>query len=226
MPDDAPVLRRPTTWLIAAVVALVLAVIAVAGVLLMPKAQSEADAAPTAAGPRPTPAAAGEPVPVAPPAAPPADGSPVPADCSAAYTTDWAGAFAPDYVLNPAWATGDGGPVLLGTDDPGALPTLEQTTELTCAWLPAEPSDGRTGLVTSIARVDEAQRSAALGAFEAGGLDCFEELDGTRCIAEWEEPAGPAGESHFFRDDVWIATRWSGPAVTGYTHDIIAALFA
>ncbi|MGR2752989.1 hypothetical protein [Agromyces arachidis] len=223
MPDASPVLRRPTTWLIAAVVALVLAVAAVAGAMLAPKAEPAADAAPSSTGPRPTPAAAGEPAAVAPPAAAPAGG--VPADCSGAYATDWAPAFAPDYVLNPEWATGDAAPVLVGTDDPGALPTLEQNTELTCAWMPPEPSDGRTGMVTSIARVDDTQRSAALSAFEAGGLDCFDELGGTRCIAEWEDAAGPAGESHFFRDGVWIATRWSGPAVTGYTHDIISAVF-
>lgn len=225
MPDPATLLRRPTTWLVAAVAALVLAAAALVGVLRAPAPEADAAPEPT---PRPMPAAAGEPVPVAPggsaPAAAPAGG--VPADCGAAYSSDWTDAFAPDYVLNPAWATGDDAPVLLGTDDPGAVPTLEQAAQLTCAWLPAEPADGRTGLVTTIASVDDAQRSAALGAFEAGGLDCFPELEGTRCVAEWEEAAGPAGESHFFRGGVWIATRWSGPAVTGYTHDIIEAVFS
>jgi hypothetical protein len=222
---DVPLLRRPTTWLVAAVIALVLAVAAVAGALLLPEPRPAAE---QTLGVRPAPAAVGEPVPVLPdPAAsaPAGGGAAVPADCASAYATDWTGSFAPDYVLDPAWATGDGAPVLLGTDDPGALPTLEQAAALTCAWLPAEPSDGRTGLVTTIAVVDDAQRTAALGAFEAGGLECYEELEGTRCVAEWEDAAGPAGESHFFRDGVWVATRWSGPAVTGYTHDIIAAVF-
>ncbi|MEI5585577.1 MULTISPECIES: hypothetical protein [unclassified Agromyces] len=222
---DVPLLRRPTTWLVAAVIALVLAVAAVAGAMLLPGSRPAAEPAPTE---RPVPAAAGTPAPVLPgtAASAPAGGGPaVPADCASAYATDWTGSFAPDYVLNPGWATGEGAPVLLGTDDPGALPTLEQAAALTCAWLPAEPSDGRTGMVTTIAAVDETQRTAALGAFEAGGLECYEELEGTRCVAEWEDAAGPAGESHFFREGVWIATRWSGPAVTGYTHDIIAAVF-
>lgn len=224
MPDDAPVLHRPMTWLIAAVAALVLAVGAVGAAVLASGEQPGADAEDRSAI-RPTPAAVGEPAPIAPPAPPPVASSRIPGDCGAAYTADWAGTFAPDYVLNPAWSSGDGAPSLFGTDDPAALAMLEQASGLTCAWLPPDPSDGRTGLVTSVVAIDEEQRGAARSALEAAGLDCFEEFGGERCIAEWEDAAGPAGESHFLRDEVWIATRWSGPAVTGYTHDIIAALF-
>ena len=74
--------------------------------------------------------------------------------------------------------------------------------------------------------VDEAQAGVVIGAYQAAGMDCYEESGGTRCVGEWEGVAGSAGESHFLREGLWIATRWDGPAVSGYTADIIAQLFA
>jgi hypothetical protein len=129
-------------------------------------------------------------------------------------------------VLNPEWSTAEGGPVILGTGDQTAAPVLQETSQLTCGWLPPEGGDGSVGLVTSLAAVDQAQTDAAIAAFQAAGMECFEELGGTRCIGEWQGAAGSAGESHFLREGLWIATRWDGPAVSGYTADIVAQIFA
>lgn len=224
MPESVPVLRRPVTWLIAAAVVLVIAVVVVLVILLAPPPADES--AEPAAASRPSPAEPLAPSPVAVPEPEPVRDPRIPADCTAIYTTDWSGAFAPDYALNPAWSTAEGAPALFGTGDGTALPVLQETSQLTCGWLPPDAGDGTVGLVTNIAVVDEAQTATAIGAYQAAGMDCYEESGGTRCVGEWAGIAGSAGESHFIREGLWIATRWDGPAVSGYTADIIAQIFA
>ena len=223
MPESVPVLRRPLTWLIAAAVVLVIAVGAVLAVLLAPPSAG-GSAEPTAES-RPSPSEQLAPAPVVVPEPEPVRDPRIPTDCAAIYTTDWSGEFEPDYVLNPEWSTADGAPALYGTGDATALPVLQETSQLTCGWLPPEPGDGSIGLVTNVAAVDEAQTAAAIAAFQAAGLECYQESNGTRCVGEWEGAAGSAGESQFIREGLWIATRWDGPAVSGYTADIIAQLF-
>ncbi|BDZ55486.1 hypothetical protein [Agromyces marinus] len=220
MPDDVPVFRRPSTWLATAVIVLVVAAVALVGVLMAP-----APAAPVAeTASRPSPATDAAPAPVVVPTPEPVRDERIPEDCTAIYTFDWSAEFAPDYVLNPEWSTADGAPALFGTDDAGALPILQETSQATCAWLPPDGGDGRDGLVTSIASLDGGQAESTVAAFQNAGMECYEELGGTRCIAEWEGNFGLAGESHFLRDGIWIATRWDGPAVSGYTLDIVTAV--
>ena len=224
MPESVPVLRRPMTWLIAAAVVLVLAIVAVVAILLAPSASPQS-AEPTAQS-RPSPADPLAPAPVVVPEPEPVRDPRIPADCPGIYTFDWSETFAPDYVLNPAWSTAEGAPALYGTSDAGALPVLQETSQLTCGWLPPDGGDGTVGLVTNVAVVDEAQAGTVIGAFQAAGMECYDENGGTRCIGEWEGVAGSAGESHFIREGLWIATRWDGPAVSGYTADIVDQLFA
>lgn len=223
MSEDVPVLRRPVTWLIAAVIALVLGIVAVVVVLL---GGPDDPVAEPAAATRPAPSAPSAPSPVAVPAPEPVRDPRIPAECAEIYTTDWTGVFAPGYVLNPEWSIAEGAPVLVGTGDQTASPVLQETSQLSCAWLPPEGGDGSVGLVTSLAAVDQAQTDAAVAAFQAAGMECYEELGGTRCVGEWQGVAGSAGESHFLREGLWIATRWDGPAVSGYTADIVARIFA
>lgn len=223
MPESVPVLRRPVTWLIAAAVVLVIAVAVVLAVLLLPPS-GDGSAEPAAAS-RPSPSEQLAPAPVVVPEPEPVRDPRIPTDCAAIYTGDWSGDFAPDYVLNPEWSTADGAPPLFGTGDAVALPVLQETSQLTCGWLPPEPGDGSIGLVTNVAAVDESQTAAAIAAFQAAGMECYQESGGTRCVAEWEGAAGSAGESQFLREGLWVATRWDGPAVSGYTADIIAQLF-
>lgn len=224
MPESVPVLRRPVTWLVAATVALALAVVAVLATVLLPRTPEQT--AETAAAARPSPAEPLAASPVTVPEPEPVRDPRIPADCVEIYTTDWSGVFAPGYVLNPEWSTAEGAPVLVGTGDETASPVLQETSQLSCAWLPPEGGDGTVGLVTSLAAVDQAQTDAAVAAFQAAGMECYEELGGIRCVGEWQGVAGSAGESHFLREGLWIATRWDGPAVSGYTADIVTRIFA
>lgn len=224
MPESVPVLRRAVTWLIAASVALAIAVVAVLAVALTPRSAQEPGEPAAESRPSPAEPLAASPVPV--PEPEPVRDPRIPADCTQIYTTDWSGVFAPGYVLNPEWSTVEGAPVILGTGDEAASPVLQETSQLSCGWLPPEGGDGSVGLVTSLAAVDQAQTDAAVAAFQAAGMECYEELGGTRCVGEWQGVAGSAGESHFLREGLWIATRWDGPAVSGYTADIVAKIFA
>ncbi|WP_400996255.1 hypothetical protein [Agromyces sp. GXQ0307] len=223
MPDAAPASRRSRTLLIVASSVLVIAVVALVAALALPAPSGES-AEPTSQG-RPAPSAEAAPAPVVVPTPEPVRDERIPTDCAAIYTFDWSSTFAPDYVLNPEWSTADGAPALSGTDDAVALPVLQDTSQLTCAWLPPDGGDGRVGLVTNVASVDESQAAAAIAAFQAAGQECYEEEGGTRCVVEFEGVAGSAGESHFLREGLWIATRWDGPAVSGYTLDIATQLF-
>jgi hypothetical protein len=224
MPESVPVLRRPVTWLIVATVVLAVAVVAVLAITLAPKPADESAEPAAASRPSPTAPLAASPVAVPEPEAVPDPR--IPAECTEIYSTDWSGVFAPGYVLNPEWSVAEGAPVILGTGDQAAAQVLQETSQLSCGWLPPEGGDGSVGLVTSLAAVDQAQTDAAIAAFQAAGMECYEELGGTRCVGEWEGVAGSAGESHFLREGLWIATRWDGPAVSGYTADIVARIFA
>ncbi|WP_438854056.1 hypothetical protein [Agromyces sp. M3QZ16-3] len=224
MPDAAPASRRTRTLLIVAASALVIAVVALVAALVLPAPVSQS-AEPTSP-PRPAPSSEAAPAPVVVPTPEPVRDERIPTDCAAIYTFDWSSTFAPDYVLNPGWSTAEGATALFGTDDPGALPILQETSQLTCGWLPPDGGDGRIGLVTNVASLDEAQTAAAIAALQAAGQECYEEEGGTRCILEFGGVTGSAGESHFFREGLWIATRWDGPSVSGYTLDIATQLFS
>ena len=222
-----PLARRPVFWLVLAV-----AVWSVLAVVLGTALTSGngidgvvATAGPTSAPPASTDAATLPATESAPP--PPPDAGAVvaiPASCGEIYTRDWAPELAP-LVLNPAWTTSPDSGARFGSRDEVAVELLGTTTRLTCEW--GHPSGGSgAGLTTNVARVDAAQAAAMQGRFAAEGYACYAELEGTRCVIETgPTPDGESGESHFFREDVWLATLWVNAGPYGYTHDIVAALF-
>lgn len=148
----------------------------------------------------------------------------IPTDCAEIYTRDWSSDFAP-LVLNPAWTLEPESGVHLGSKDAAAAALLTSNAVVTCTW--ATPNGGSDrGLTTNVAAVTPAESAEMLAHFGASGFACYEELDGTRCVIETTPGAdGQSGESHFFRDDVWIATHWVNAGPDGYTHDIVTAIF-
>ena len=227
VPTDprTPLARRPVFWLVLAVavwsvLAVVLGIAFTSGNGIDGVA---ATARPTSAAPASTDAATSPPTESPPP--PAAEGIvAIPASCGEIYTRDWASELAP-LVLNPEWTTSPDSGVHYGSRDQGAVELLATTTRLTCNW--GHPSGGSgAGLTTNVARVDAAQSAAMQARFAAEGYACYAELEGTRCLTETEPgPDGQSGESHFFREDVWLATLWVNTGPYGYTHDIVAALF-
>jgi hypothetical protein len=225
-PARPPLARRPLSWLVL-VAALLLIALAVAVGIAMGSAARSSTAAPSTSTPSDAPSAAPSTATDAPtasePAAPPPASVIIPADCSGIYTHDWTADFH-GLVLNPPWTQVPGNGPFWGSNNAGAVTVLEATTRLTCSWV-GSSGGGDVGLITNIASLTSDQESSTIDHLVVEGYSCYEELEGTRCVIEWNSEAGNAGESHFLREGIWSATRWSEISPDGYTHDIVAAVF-
>jgi hypothetical protein len=93
---------------------------------------------------------------------------------------------------------------------------------LECTWGGA----GEVGIVTAVAKVSEEQATEARAVMESSGYDCYEQREGIRCVIREELEGNTLGESHFFRDDVWVSTFWLNAPIRGYTENIVDALWA
>lgn len=218
-----PLVRRPAFWLVVVAALLLVAVASVVGLML--GAGRGADvAASNSPTPGTTTGAATTPPAAASEAPPPADTAvAIPASCAEIYTRDWSAGLG-GLVLNPPWTETPANGPFWGSNDNGAVTVLEATTKLTCAWVGSN-GGGDAGIITNLADLTPEQVSATLSHLASIGQSCYEELGGTRCVVEWNSEAGEAGESHFIREGIWSATRWSNVVADGYTHDIATALF-
>lgn len=222
-----PSARRRTLWVwLAGGILLVGLLVVVALMMLVPR--SAFTALPSTPAPATSEAAASPAAPVR-TSAPPSAGTPVPAPvsiptkCEDIYTHDLTPEF-DGLVLNPAWAAEPGSTGANALDE-AVNDAVTANTSLTCKWGSPQGGSGR-GLVTNVAAVDDELETEMLARLASVGQSCYEELDGMRCVIESAPSAdGQSGESHFFRDGVWIATRWVNTGPDGYTNDIVAALF-
>jgi hypothetical protein len=218
-----PLAKRPAFWLALVAVLLLGAVAIAVGVAI----GSMTDASPSDAqsdSAAPTPPATDGAASVTATAEPPAAGAAIPADCADIYTRDWAPDLAPR-VLNPAWTANPGSDFKgYGSNDAGLVTVLEATTKLECNWVP-ETGAGHVFVITGVAQLTPEQQASTLEYLAGTDLECFEELEGVRCLVERSEGGENYGESHFLREGIWIATRWGGSGPDGYTHDIVAAIF-
>jgi hypothetical protein len=224
-PDPRPPLvRRPAFWLVVVAALLLVAVASVVGLMLGAGRGVDVSASGT-----PTPGTVTTDAATTPPAAeteaPPAAGTSVvvPASCAEIYTRDWSAALG-GLVLNPPWTETPGNGPFWGSNDNGVVTVLEATTKLTCAWV-GPNGGGDVGIITNLAELTPEQVSSTLAHLASIGQTCYEELGGTRCVVERNSDAGESGESHFIREGIWSATRWSNVVADGYTHDIATALF-
>ena len=223
-PDPSPsLLRRPAFWLVVVAALLLASVATVVGITL-----GAGRGADTSASDTPTPGTAATdaatPPAVATEAPPPTDAAVViPASCLEIYSRDWSAELG-GLVLNPPWTETPGNGPFWGSNDNGAVTVLEATTKLTCAWVGSN-GGGDVGLITNLAQLTPEQELSTVVYLGSIGQACYEELGGTRCVIEWNSEAGDSGESHFLREGVWSATRWSNVVADGYTHDIATAIF-
>jgi hypothetical protein len=216
-----PLAKRPAFWLALVAVLLLVGVAIAGGVAIGSMTDaSTSDAASDSAAPT-SPATE---APASATAEPRAAGVAIPADCAGIYTRDWAPDLAPR-VLNPAWTADPGSDFKgYGSSDVGLVTVLEATTKLECNWVP-ESGAGHVFLITGVAQLTPEQQAGTLEYLDGTDLECFDELEGVRCLVERSEGGENWGESHFIREGVWIATRWGGSGPDGYTHDIVAAIF-
>lgn len=205
--------RQTSRTLLAVTVAAVftVALLVFLGFTLLPKSSTSTDASS-----RPVPTGA-IPSPTAAPSLPP---SVIPASCEDIYTRDWATELKP-LVLNPAWSQVDPG---VAVTDVALTQLLEPNTQLTCQW--GKSTGGSdVGMVTNLATVDEHTIALAKSRIATLGWACSDQWNGVRCVTEGSDANGSWGESDFFRDGVWIATRWTNSGPDGYTADIVHTLW-
>ena len=220
----AHLLRRPVFWLVAVVLMITVA-LGVIVAIAVGNSPEPADAVATPAAGQtttPDPTAAS---PVSTPSPEPTT-SPVgiPTDCREIYTKDWTPQMA-GRVLNPAWASDPTLGTQDGTHNAEFASLLATTKQLTCHWGAPDGGSGRF-IVTNIAALTIEQQAGAIANAQTNGFSCYPELDGTRCVIETvPDNDGQLGESHFFRDGIWIATLWTNLQPDGYTQDIVEALF-
>lgn len=172
---------------------------------------------------RPTPSIVAEPVPVAQPTTP---AGPHPTTCASIYSPAMMTTFSQTSSLNPPWTTNTDEVLQVGTTDADLAALIEAADHLTCIWA-AEGGGSDSGLTTSVVFVTAEQSEAAHQRLLALGENCYDELGGIRCVMEdTTDGEGMAGESHFLRDGIWLATRYLNAGPDGYTHDMVATIWA
>ncbi|WEO76794.1 hypothetical protein BJQ94_15750 [Cryobacterium sp. SO2] len=224
MPDHGtPTITPGREWalLILGGIVTVLVLVAAAWVLFTPRAANTPEAEPAA---RPVPTATPEPTAVTAPTAAVAPGTPKPASCTDIYSPEMEDAFG-DLVLNPEWTTEPGADVRDGADDPDLLKIIASSEHLSCRWVSPDGASG-SGVFTSLVWVTEEQAAAVETRLRALGFECYEELEGLRCITETSSDTDTAGQSHFLRGGIWLATQYVNAGPDGYTHDMINTIWA
>jgi hypothetical protein len=178
----------------------------------------------SSAAPTASPASvAMEPVPTPTPTPTPTPDGPHPSSCDQLYRPAMVQALG-DLELNPAWARAPDAGVSHGTDDPALRALIDDADHLTCVW--ASPYGGSgSGLITNLVWVTPEQSAAVEARLAADGLSCAAEAGGRRCVIETIDDEGTFGESHFLRDGIWLATKYTNAGPDGYTQDIVAQVW-
>jgi hypothetical protein len=186
-----------------------------------PAATPTATSSAIATSPSATPDPSGSPSQTATPAATDAPSASIqlPGSCEAIYSDALLATMA-DMPLN------DPGVTLLSTEMTAGLEVLEAAPTIRCAW--GQPSE--FGLATNVSIVDAAQSQTLEQSMRDTGMTCADYEQGTLCRIETEhlqddDVIAKTGETHYLRDNAWIATHWINFSPEGYTEDIVATLW-
>lgn len=206
--------RRIWPWVVIGAIAAVLALSGgtVTTLLTQPQGQD--------ASPRPTGTAGTSQTPLE-TSAPPAATKPVPAACTDVYTADYIAMMEGNgYPLNdPTFS------LELGTRDDQLGELIRSSPTLRCTWGGASES----GLLTNATQVTADQSAAVEARLRELGFTCYPELEGLRCVTqeaiETDGQASYIGESHFLRDDLWLATLWINATPDEYTPGMVRKIW-
>lgn len=153
-----------------------------------------------------------------------APGVPRPSSCDELYSPVMVQALS-GLALNPEWSQDPEAGVSHGTDDTALRAVIDSADHLTCVW--GSPYGGSdTGIITTLAWVTPQQSAAVEDRLVATGLKCFAQSDGVRCVIQTNTLDGAFGESHFLRDGIWLATKYTNAGPLGYTQDMVNNLWA
>lgn len=125
--------------------------------------------------------------------------------------------------LNSPDSQNAGLPSNLGNADLAAL--AEGDRVLTCNWDGEASAD--TYLHTSVVVIDGGDGAAAVKLLTDDRIQCYPADGGTRCeyTSTRTSPDVEYGETHLFREDLWLATAWSNVAPPGYTSALADTLW-
>ena len=217
-PEEPPRTRRPS----GAAVAVTSGLLALSAVIVAAVGRAvEQTEGGTALGPANGPSAPSAPVPSA--SAPPR-AAPLPESCDELYGAEMLGTLAAaDLHLNATW-TGVR-QLAPASADAQLIALLPGAERLNCYWL---DSSGGTevAVLTAVTHLEEADLAAAVARAEELGLARTEHDGGLRFSHQARTEEGELhGEAHFFRDELWIGTRWYGYGPYGYTAHMAQQLF-
>lgn len=209
----APARRRRGPRALAGIVAVaIVAVIAVVGLVGVVQGRihlplgSDSEAVEQT---RPVPSVIPEAIPIADVA------TPNPQSCAAIFT-DRMWTRLSQFTLNSPDA-----PLKHGSADPALSAVLTQTPGLNCSF-GTQPN--RT-IATTVVRITDDQQTAALARLGAMGANCAAYEEGQRCLLQGTGDHGSTGETHIFREGVWIASAWVEYSPSGYSAAILQTLF-
>lgn len=208
----APRRRRGPRALVGIAAVAIVAVIAVIGIIgvvqgriHLPLGSPSTEVAQT----RPVPSAIPEAIPVG------SEPTPNPQSCAAIYTDRMWNRLS-QFTLNSPDA-----PLKHGSADPALTAVLTQNPGLNCTF-GTQPN--RT-IATTVVRITDDQQTAALARLGAMGANCAAYEEGQRCLLQGTSDNGSTGETHIFREGVWIASAWVEYSPSGYSAAIVDTLF-
>jgi hypothetical protein len=225
-PVSASAMTRRRMWVLLGAVGSLLVIALVVVLIVWRGGASTPDAAEAPGRPQPHASPAPLALAAAPEPAPaPVPDGPRPSTCDELYSPAMVDAF-DGLVLNPAWVAEENSGVNRGSEVPELIALIDTTGEhLTCVWANENGGSG-LGLTTEVVWVTPEQSAEVQGRLAAAGMNCYEELGGMRCLIEATNDGELSGESHFLRDGIWLATSYFNAGPDGYTHDIIANVWA
>lgn len=171
--------------------------------------------------------------------APPLTSTPgaMPKSCDDLFTPALKEYISPDgfLALNPAWLQEPGNERKLengyGTFDPELAKMLSVDTGVLCDWSKAS-GPGEVFLITQVRKVDAATQQTALARMAElasdpnTGWTCVDYTAGRWCLVNTNDGTGNVqGESHFFRDGIWIASDWVNAGPEEYTPHLVQRIF-
>ncbi|WP_100814259.1 hypothetical protein [Microbacterium lacus] len=141
----------------------------------------------------------------------------IPASCEDIYSAEMLSLLQAD---NPP--LNDPGVTMDSTEVVEALEVLASGAQtLRCSWgLPSS-----YGLATNVTIVDASQAQTVIDSLPDRGFACEDFEDGTACRIQRTDEENAFGETHYFRANGWVSTRWINFGPQGYTEDVVATLW-
>lgn len=143
-------------------------------------------------------------------------------DCAGIYSPEVVTALTAEFREPLGDVSGSEGGGGWGTRDDAVIAVYASIAErISCTWiLPASESAS----TTTIARLDDTSRAAAVAALTTAGFTASANPDGDAYAIEVETEFGSYNEWHLLSSEVWIGSAFSGGSAESLTLDAASRL--